>query len=77
MNDIPGSNTSSENFNKVIWWTYLIVAVLAVPSIAFLLTATLPVSGFFALCIFIIACWACTYLGMKLMSNPKLDQPKE
>ncbi len=78
MNEDPGSNKSSgKKFNYVIWWTYLVIAVLAIPSLGFIITNTMPVSGFLQLMVFIIACWFCTYMGMKLMSNPKFAPPTD
>lgn len=77
MNTGPGSNKSSKKtFNHVVWWVYLVTAVLAIPSLGFLITNILPVEGFMELSIFIIACWFCTYMGMRLMSNPKFAPPK-
>lgn len=78
MNNTTESNKSSKKkFNQLIWWAYLVTAVLAIPSMGFIITHNLPVSGFLELCIFIIACWFCTYMGMKLMSNPKFAPPQD
>ena len=67
----PGQNKFSKKaLSHLIWWAYLVSAVLAVPSLGFLITHTLPVEGFLELSVFIIACWFCTYIGMRLMSHP-------
>jgi len=72
------SDTSSKKkLPQIIWWAYLVTAVLAIPSLAFIITHSMPVSGFLELVVFIIACWFCTYMGMKLMSNPKFAPPKD
>ncbi len=76
MDTSSGSNKSSKKtILHVIWWAYLVTAVLAIPSLGFLITHSLPVSGFVELVVFIIACWFCTFLGMRLMSNPKFAPP--
>lgn len=56
----------------LMWWATLIVAVLAVPSFGFVVSYILPFRGIGELVVFILACWLCTYLGMRLMSNPKM-----
>lgn len=78
MTTRPGQNKFSKKaLSHLIWWAYLVTAVLAVPSLGFLITQTLPVEGFFELCIFIIACWFCTFMGMHLMSQPRFALPKD
>lgn len=62
---------------NVYWWAYLIIAVLAIPSLGFLITHSLPVSGALELGVFVLACWFCTFMGMKLMSNPKFGPPQD
>lgn len=79
MEHQDGSNDTRKgsSLTGVIWWAYLITAVLAIPSLSFLVTTVLPVSGAVELLIFIVACWMCTYFGMRLMSPPKQkDDPK-
>jgi|GEM_PF-6462316 len=56
----------------IMWWTTLVVAVLAVPSFGFVVSYVMPFRGIGELAIFILACWLCTFLGMRLMSNPKM-----
>ena len=79
MDDNKGANESSKKrcMVGIIWWAYLITAVLAVPSLSFLLTKIVPVHGVVELLIFVIACWFCTYVGMRLMSNPRLSPPNQ
>ncbi|MBY0407736.1 MAG: hypothetical protein K2Q01_08585 [Rickettsiales bacterium] len=74
-NGSESNKSGKKTFNQVIWWAYLVTAVLAIPSLGFLITQTLPVSGAIELVVFIIACWFCTYMGMRLMSNPKFAPP--
>ncbi|MDE3060934.1 MAG: hypothetical protein KGJ06_07975 [Pseudomonadota bacterium] len=56
------------------WWATLVVAVIAVPSFGAVVVALSGVKGFASLAVFVLACWLCTYLGMKLMHNPKMSQ---
>ena len=51
------------------WWAKLVVAVLAVPSLASVIASSLPLGDIGQLLVFITACWICTYLGMKLMQS--------
>ena len=57
----------SSVMGTLIWWATLVVAVLAVPSIGFIVSRLIPIKGIGELLIFILSCWFCTYLGMKLM----------
>ena len=58
------------NITTAAWWATLVMAVLAIPSFAVIITLMTGTADFMQLAIFIIACWLCTYLGMRLMSNP-------
>ena len=67
-----GDNGSCSGCTGIWWWMTLLVAVLAVPSFGFIVAAIIPIQGFGQVVLFVLACWLCTYLGMKLMSNPKM-----
>lgn len=56
------------------WWATLLVAVLAVPSFGVAVASAVPIEGIGTVLVFILACWLCTYLGMKLMDNPKMNE---
>lgn len=56
----------------IVWWAMLIIAVLAVPSFGVVIAFMSPASGIGQLIVFVLACWLCTYLGMRLMSNSKM-----
>ena len=58
----------------LFWWTTLAVAVIAVPSFGLVVSYIFPFRGTGSLVIFVLACWLCTYLGMRLMSNPKMSE---
>jgi len=64
MNNTNGDGSKSTG---VWWWAMLIVAVLAVPAIGIVIAMASGTKGFLAVAIFIVACWCCTYLGMRLM----------
>lgn len=72
-----GETSGKKPLSGMIWWAYLITAVLAVPSVGFLVTKMLPVSGSLQLMIFVLACWSCTYAGMRLMGNPRMSPPND
>ncbi len=64
----------------LMWWTTLVVAVLAVPAFGIMAAVLIPYPGLVQTVVFILACWFCTYLGMRLMSGPnmgKMVDPKE
>lgn len=56
----------------IMWWAMLLVAVLAVPAIGAVVAFASHLQGIAALIVFVLACWVSTYLGMKLMANPKM-----
>jgi hypothetical protein len=70
MNDNQKKCTST----KLMWWMTLIVAVMAVPGFGAVVAFMSPTSGFLKLVVFVLACWLCTYLGMKLMSDPRMNK---
>ena len=51
------------------WWAFLTVAVLAVPSVGFLFAMVIPDKNIVQLIVFVLTCWFCTYLGMRLMKK--------
>ena len=58
----------------IMWWATLLVAVLAVPSIAIMVTTIFKVEGFVQILVFILTCWISVFLGMRLMQNPKIKE---
>lgn len=58
----------------VLWWTALLVTAFAVPSFGFAISYLFPFRGFLQLVVFILSCWLCTYLGMRLMENPRMSE---
>lgn len=60
--------------SHMMWWMTLIVAVLSVPAFALIVASVIPATGFGQVAVFILACWACTYLGMRLMQHPRMAE---
>jgi hypothetical protein len=58
----------------IMWWATLVVAVLAVPAFGFIVASGVQVNGALQLVVFVLACWLCTYLGMKLMHAPGMSK---
>lgn len=71
MNKSCNSNTSGGSCSGIIWWAMLLIAVLAIPSIAIVVAGILPFDDLGRAIIFIGACWACTWIGMWLMEKSK------
>ena len=57
--------------HDIYWWAMLTVAVLAIPALAIIITSALTLDGIGEIAIFVISCWACTYLGMHVMAKSK------
>ena len=51
------------------WCAILIVYLLAVPSVGFIFAMMIPDRRIGQLLVFVLSCWACTYLGMRLMKK--------
>ena len=63
------SNTPGSFWAWAYWWSFLVVAVLAVPSVGFLIAMVVPEKEIGQLVVFVLTCWTCTYLGMRLMKK--------
>ena len=63
-----------QSVTGIMWWTALVITVVAVPSFGFAISYLFPFRGMLQLVVFILACWLCTYLGMRLMQNPKMSE---
>lgn len=64
-----GKTTGGSLWDEIYWWAFLVVAVLAVPSVGFIVAAMVPDKNIAQLVVFVLTCWACTYLGMRLMKK--------
>ena len=56
-------------FAGLLWWTTLVMAVIAVPLIGTSVALAMTDSQFTQMLIFIGTCWACVWLGMWLMKK--------
>lgn len=66
QNDLP--------WDKFSWWLMLVVAVLAIPALAFAIVTVTGVQGIVGIVVFMVACWGCTYFGMHLMKHPNMHK---
>lgn len=66
---------SAPGRSTLCWWATLVVAVLAVPSFGIIVALMTGTTGLLQIWIFMLACWFCTYLGMRLMRQPRMTQP--
>jgi FtsH-binding integral membrane protein len=73
MDDKSSKSCSTKSCQTVMWWMTLIVAVLAVPAFGAIVATLSFTSGVVQIAVFILACWFCTYLGMKLMHAPHMN----
>lgn len=60
---------SSFTWNNVVWWAKLVVAVIAIPLIGVIVGTLVPGGDLGKTAAFVLTCWVCVFLGMKLMSG--------
>ncbi len=63
------------DWTSAIWWSKLVVAVIAVPMFGLLVGAMIPGGEFGQILAFVFTCWVSVFFGMKLMEN--IDKPKK
>lgn len=68
----PEKKAACLNCSGLMWWTKLLVAVLAVPAVGILVGSMVPMGDLGKTIVFVITCWIATWLGMKLMKNSNL-----
>ncbi len=80
MSDLPETKENctkktccptTELFQGAIWWSMLLVGVIAIPAIALIVTFALPLSEAGQVFSFIVTCWVSTWVGMWLMKKAK------
>lgn len=74
MDNSDNSKSCGTGCQGIMWWTTLLVAVLAIPSLGIIVASISHLQGFGGVLVFVLACWLCTYLGMRLMKNPKFAE---
>lgn len=74
MENSTNNSSCKSGCAGLMWWTTLVVAVLAVPAFGVVVASIVPLEGIGSIAVFILACWLCTFLGMRLMSNPKMHE---
>jgi len=53
----------------LVWWTTLVMAVIAVPLIGGIVAMAITKSASMQMIIFMLTCWVSTWLGMWLMKK--------
>jgi hypothetical protein len=62
------------DWSSAIWWSKLVVAVIAVPMIGVLVSAMAPGGEFGQVIAFVATCWVSVFFGMKLMDTAKTSK---
>ncbi len=57
------------DWSSAIWWSKLVVAVIAVPMVGILVGAMVPGGEFGKVIAFVATCWISVFFGMKLMDT--------
>lgn len=65
----PVTSSCSKHLTGIVWWTTLIVTVVAVPLVGVMVALAVTKQAFVQILIFMVTCWACTWLGMWLMKK--------
>ena len=68
------ANQNCSGCDGIWWWATLVVAVIAVPTLGLIVVSIFNAEGMMQIALFMITCWLCTYLGMRLMQNPKMAE---
>ena len=68
------NNSMNSSGTNLMWWAMLVVAVIAVPSVGFAIVSVSGTQGMMQVAVFMLTCWVCTYLGMKLMQSPSISE---
>jgi hypothetical protein len=66
--------TDSIPWSTLSWWLMLITAVLAIPSLGYVVVAVAGVHGIMGIPVFMACCWACTYFGMHIVKHPNMHE---
>lgn len=69
-------NKADSQFAGLVWWITLIMAVVAVPIVGTSVALAITESAFLQMIVFVLTCWACTWLGMWLMKKADAHQQK-
>lgn len=67
-------NSQNSGCSGIWWWATLVVAVIAIPALGLVIAAAFQAEGMVQIALFMVTCWLCTFLGMKLMQSPKMSE---
>ena len=68
------TNGSCSGCTGIWWWATLLMAVIAVPTLGVIVVSLSGAQGMMQIAVFMLTCWVSTYLGMRLMQNPKMSE---
>jgi hypothetical protein len=68
------NNENCSGCTGIWWWATLVITVVAVPTLGLAVANFFHAQGMMQIAIFMLTCWVSTYLGMKLMQNPKMSE---
>lgn len=74
MTNHADGKSACGNCQGVTWWATLVVAVIAVPCFGIIAAMMWGSKGLGEIIVFVGACWISTWLGMRLMRNPKMSK---
>lgn len=60
------------SLTDAMWRLMLAIAVSAVAFFGFVISLIVPFGAFGKLFAFILACWLCIFLGMRMVDNPRM-----
>jgi hypothetical protein len=69
---LPRSFCTTKNIST---WILLLTGVLTVPAFAIIVVAAIHPTGPGSAIIFVLSCWLCVYLGLRMMKNPQIASP--
>ena len=64
-------------WDTLSWWLVLTTAVIAIPSLGFIMVTVAGIEGLMGLAVFITTCWSCTYLGMFLVAHSSMKEKRD
>jgi|GEM_PF-2970991 len=75
----PTETTSDDNipWDALSWWLFLVVAILAIPSLGYIIVSLTGLTDLIGIAVFMVTCWACTYFGMHLVKHPNMNEKKD
>jgi hypothetical protein len=70
-------NTDKLPWDLMGWWLTLVVAVIAIPALAFIVVTITGVDDIIGLMVFMVCCWTSSYFGIQLMKHPNMHKKRD